>query len=40
MSDTNVSLSRQQPPGETHLVFNQPTPLEQYNAYTGDAVLQ
>jgi len=26
--------------GETHAVFNQPTPLENYNAFTGDTVLR
>lgn len=40
MSIINVSPTRDLAPGETHQVFNQPAPLEQYNAYTGDAVLQ
>ena len=28
------------PPGQTHEVFNQPTPLEGYNAYRGDQALK
>jgi len=39
MSGMNVPAARDRAPGETHRVFNQPPPLEQYNAYSGDAVL-
>jgi len=40
MSNINVSPAQDPAPGETHRVFNQPAPLEQYNAYMSDAVLR
>jgi putative acyl-CoA dehydrogenase len=40
MSDIHASPAQEPAAGETHQVFNQPPPLEQYNAYTGDAVLR
>lgn len=40
MSDIHPSQLHDQAAGETHRVFNQPPPLEYYNAYSGDAVLR
>lgn len=40
MSGFKSPPSRSDAPGETHEVCNQPAPLEQYNAYSGDAVLR
>lgn len=39
MSGINESQPRDPASGETHQVFNQPAPLEQYNAYSGDTIL-
>ncbi|WP_416307407.1 acyl-CoA dehydrogenase family protein [Neptunicella sp. SCSIO 80796] len=40
MSASKASQHPIRTSAETHQVFNQPAPLEQYNAYNGDAVLR